>query len=570
MAGCGAPPPPHLPPPPTLDVAEILCKLQSVGFCSDLPAPAIAELGFFDRVLSAFLKEIYRSGEIRPLPAMLGDGRHVNLLELYSAVRERGGYESVSAHRLWAPVAEAIGFDSRVSSSLKLIYAKYLGALDWWFHGVFERNCSLSNLEEVTKGAKTGDSDQKKKVCKPSPPSGLKKDQFLTPPRDSRKKLQLDNGGGDNGLVVVLEKAVVNGGSSLLKRKRDVFVGVVNWLRNIAKNPSFTKLHSSSSDGAKNIPHVGGEHFSLALQLREAMFIKRIRNENPNGSLGKKGQKICPSMYDCTTSTNPQTKEKTRYSQRLQSMGEQPNLGNCAEISAPDTEIKGKSTDTSHLLSKDQQERDMIPVGRRFQAEVPEWTGKPVISDDPETLKWLGTRIWPLENEEKRESFNNDGPIGEGRKDNCGCDKPGLVDCVRFHIAEKRLQLKRELGSAFYSWGFHKMGEEVALSWTEEEERKFKSLVSLNPPSLDKNYWDHLYINFPSKGRKNLVSYYFNVFLLWRRSYQNRVTPNNIDSDDEESEFGFLSNPFGHDAIKFRDPACLTCSQNTQCMDIDD
>lgn len=275
-------------------------------------------------------------------------------------------------------------------------------------------------------------------------------------------------------------------------------------------------------------------------------------------------------MYDCTTSTNPQTKEKTRYSQRLQSMGEQPNLGNCAEISAPDTEMKGKSTDTSHLLSKDQQERDTIPVGRRFQAQVPEWTGKPVISDDPETLKWLGTRIWPLENEEKRESFNNDRPIGQGRKDNCGCDKPGLVDCVRFHIAEKRLQLKRELGSAFYSWGFHKMGEEVALSWTEEEERKFKSIVSLNPPSLDKNYWDHLYINFPSKGRKNLVSYYFNVFLLWRRSYQNRVTPNNIDSDDEESEFGFLSNPFGHDAIIFRDPACLTCSQNTQCMDIDE
>ncbi|OAY74789.1 AT-rich interactive domain-containing protein 2 [Ananas comosus] len=253
-----------------------------------------------------------------------------------------------------------------------------------------------------------------------------------------------------------------------------------------------------------------------------------------------KGQKICPSMYDCTTSTNPQTKEKTRYSQRLQSMGEQPNLGNCAEISAPDTEMKARERHDTCRSS--------------ISSTSPEWTGKPVISDDPETLKWLGTRIWPLENEEKENHLAMMVLL----------DREGKI------IAEKRLQLKRELGSAFYSWGFHKMGEEVALSWTEEEERKFKSIVSLNPPSLDKNYWDHLYINFPSKGRKNLVSYYFNVFLLWRRSYQNRVTPNNIDSDDEESEFGFLSNPFGHDAIIFRDPACLTCSQNTQCMDIDE
>ena len=62
--------------------------------------------------------------------------------------------------------------------------------------------------------------------------------------------------------------------------------------------------------------------------------------------------------------------------------------------------------------------------------------------------------------------------LGKGRQDSCDCELPGSIECVRFHIAGKRLRAKLELGSAFYYWKLEKMGEEVNLSWTKEQENR--------------------------------------------------------------------------------------------------
>ena len=64
--------------------------------------------------------------------------------------------------------------------------------------------------------------------------------------------------------------------------------------------------------------------------------------------------------------------------------------------------------------------------------------------------------------------------------------------------------------------------------------------MRLNPASLEKNFWNYLPTCLPSKKIEDLVSYDFNVFVLRRRGIQNRVTPDNIDSDDDESEVGFV------------------------------
>lgn len=187
-----------------------------------------------------------------------------------------------------------------------------------------------------------------------------------------------------------------------------------------------------------------------------------------------------------------------------------------------------------------------VPIGPYFQVEVPDWTGLASESDP----KWLGTRVWPLEKKEKRFLIERD-HIGKGRQDSCGCHIQGSIQCVKFHVAEKRLKVKLELGSAFNQWKFDKMGEEVAFSWKEEEQRKFSSIVKSNPPLLDKCFWDEIYKYFRSKkSREELVCYYYNVFLLQRRAYQNRITPNNINSDDEESEAESGANGFGHEAVK--------------------
>jgi hypothetical protein len=49
------------------------------------------------------------------------------------------------------------------------------------------------------------------------------------------------------------------------------------------------------------------------------------------------------------------------------------------------------------------------------------------------------------------------------------------------------------------------------------------------------------------KGRKELVTYYLNCFMLRRRCYQNKITPKNIyANDDEETKFRVLGNQIGH------------------------
>ena len=74
------------------------------------------------------------------------------------------------------------------------------------------------------------------------------------------------------------------------------------------------------------------------------------------------------------------------------------------------------------------------------------------------------------------------------------------------------------------------MGEIVSERWSEADELLFRQAVQNNPAS----FWAEVYKFFPLKDPKDLVSYYFNVFVLRKRAIQNRLDPNNVDSDDDE------------------------------------
>ncbi|KAJ8450244.1 hypothetical protein Cgig2_033438 [Carnegiea gigantea] len=195
---------------------------------------------------------------------------------------------------------------------------------------------------------------------------------------------------------------------------------------------------------------------------------------------------------------------------------------------------------TASIYTSRPQQR--IPVGEPFQAEVPKWTEVAGESDP----KWLGTRVWPLEKGEQNLLIERD-PVGMGRPETCGCQSPGSIQCVRFHVSQRRMKLKVELGSAFYSWKFDKMGEECSVSWTVEEEKKFSAVVK-NPLSLYECVWPQLYKVLPGKSWVEQVNYYFNVFVLRRRASQNRCTPNNVDSDDDETDYRLGTNCLGHEA----------------------
>lgn len=180
--------------------------------------------------------------------------------------------------------------------------------------------------------------------------------------------------------------------------------------------------------------------------------------------------------------------------------------------------------------------RKEIPVGPGHQADIPEF--------DPELARnynknnggierFLGVCVIPMPNSNS-DNLTEDDEASDIRKE-CECLDGGSIRCVRQHVKESRLKLRESLGvEKFVNLGMLNMGQEVACRWTEEEERVFHDVVYLNPASLSRMFWNQLSITFPSRTKKELVSYYFNVFILHRRAVQNRSRLLEIDSDDDE------------------------------------
>ncbi|EPS62161.1 hypothetical protein M569_12631, partial [Genlisea aurea] len=128
---------------------------------------------------------------------------------------------------------------------------------------------------------------------------------------------------------------------------------------------------------------------------------------------------------------------------------------------------------------------------------------------------------------------------GVRRTDCCSCPNRGSMRCVQQHVKEARERLLNSVGDEkFLQLGFLDMGEEVASNWTPDEERLFHEIVFSNPKSRGRNFWSCLRDAFPHSTMKELVSYYFNVFMLRRRAVQNRSFVLEIDSDDDDVEWG--------------------------------
>ncbi|KAG6779298.1 hypothetical protein POTOM_015671 [Populus tomentosa] len=198
--------------------------------------------------------------------------------------------------------------------------------------------------------------------------------------------------------------------------------------------------------------------------------------------------------------------------------------------------------------------RKSVSIGPEHQANVPEWgsqgsstslnqldesnlqvahaqsSSPGVIIDGCYEENLIGTCVLPMPELEVPANY-----CYEATKGDCGCPDAGSIRCIKQHVSEARLKLRENLGEEiFEGLGFCEMGEVVANKWTVEEEQIFHEVVLSNPVSVGKNFWDNLSVTFPSRTKKDLVNYYFNVFMLRKRAEQNRFDPQNIDSDDDE------------------------------------
>ncbi|XVF11835.1 hypothetical protein REPUB_Repub08aG0061400 [Reevesia pubescens] len=186
--------------------------------------------------------------------------------------------------------------------------------------------------------------------------------------------------------------------------------------------------------------------------------------------------------------------------------------------------------------------RKPVLVGPHYQADIPEWDSQLArnTSNDTDVSKTaagryenelIGTCIIPMPT---LESSAYDDKVGIGRTD-CSCEDKDSVRCVRHHILEAREELRKSLRhERFLGLGFSDMGELVAEKWSEEEEQLFHKVVFSNPASLGRNFWVSLASVFPYRTKEDIVSYYFNVFMLRKRSEQNRCESMSIDSDNDE------------------------------------
>lgn len=359
------------------------------------------------------------------------------------------------------------------------------------------------------------------------------------------------------------------------KWKSTSLPGMLNWITQVAKRSDDPAIGIVPGPSKWN-DHGTDEYWVQALLAREALLIRRPIYANLEESSLQKKLKMHPSMYEDINALH-QSAERVRCSKRIPLSKSQfcpccnPGPATPSKLASPRKaqthDRKLTSPLTAEVLStpaldashKEKPWARHISIGPTYQAEVPEWTG--VVSESDS--KWLGIRMWAPEDENK--TLEEKHPIGKGRQSSCDCFLAGSSACVRFHIAEKRLKLKLALGELFYRWKFDRMGEEVSLSWTTEEEKRFKTMVLENTTAQNK-FWNNAFRLFPSKTREMLVSYYFNVLVLRRRNYQNRVTPKNIDSDDDETEFGSVGDSAyfeGNDALQSNLPKCPLNMQYT-------
>ncbi|XP_027925530.1 AT-rich interactive domain-containing protein 1 isoform X3 [Vigna unguiculata] len=379
------------------------------------------------------------------------------------------------------------------------------------------------------------------------------------------RKSNNKNDDDDSDEVLILDPSSVDKNKFGHKRKRESVSEMLIWINSIAKNPCDPAL-GSIPEKSKWKSCSSQEIWKQALLFRKAVFLKKDF-ETANEQLSWQSQKMHPSMYDDRVGALYNFRKRLKCDERSL-FGKSTSNGVSSSSKTKRGDLKRTLSSRSEDVvdkklhdscSLDKYARVHIPVGPNHQAEVPEWTGMTCESDS----KWLGTQIWPTKSVNSKWCLVERDPIGKGRQDSCGCPVQGSVECVRFHVGEKRSKVKMELGEAFFQWRLDMVGEEVRSSWTDEDEKKFKDVVKSNPASLDKCFWDHLFKTFPKKSREDLVCYYFNVFLLQQRAYQNRHTPDNIDSDDDESEFTPLRKVFGHQTPKSRNLTLLSPKKST-------
>uniref|UniRef100_J3N306 ARID domain-containing protein n=1 Tax=Oryza brachyantha TaxID=4533 RepID=J3N306_ORYBR len=222
-------------------VFDVSTTLQAQGYLAGQEMPSITLLEerapeVFESLLASFLAQSHGPGPLppRPMPPLLGDGTAVGLLRLYLVVKACGGFDTVPC---WATVAKTAGLDPTMDAPIKLVYYKYLCPL--------EESLLRAKMLREEAGSSSGGGRRL---------SRANKGKFLAP-------IARNDQSGEPELLD-------------LKRKREDIVGMLNWVRLVAKKP----------DRRRPIKKTADSHLNLALMFRRQMFEDDGLSDKPHGS----------------------------------------------------------------------------------------------------------------------------------------------------------------------------------------------------------------------------------------------------------------------------------------------
>lgn len=302
-------------------------------------------------------------------------------------------------------------------------------------------------------------------------------------------------------------------------------------------NQLFSSLESGFSEDASLVPHIsGGTEVTRGDTEGDGKLVSGILVEHKGNA-----EDVQSSGPGCVSISSLPTSSTSEEDSRPGTPFHEPLYW---EYLFPD-----RRTRQLYTLLMSYPPQKPVPIGEDHQVDIPAWDPQCAEETSNHTCRCEVAVGFEHNNRNECEKFlmgtcvipmpdlgtpDSDGKVGNGRAD-CPCEDRGSVRCVRQHIAEAREELRDHLGQERYAdLGFLNMGEVVADKWSDEEQKLFHKIVYSNPVSLGRRFWDILYAAFPSRTKRDIVSYYFNVFMLRKRALQNRCPAMNIDSDNDE------------------------------------
>lgn len=282
-----------------------------------------------------------------------------DLLKLFVAVRDKGGYDAVSRNDLWDLVAEDSGLGSIIPSTVKVLYVECLNILERWLEKVVEDKESSSSCSSKGDGTgfefnglssdiqylkKNDDLHEDTKLLQESnfldcddtvvilktdrdndiygcgetfcqlnksdldipDTDDLYEDEDTSPELSSNvndilmpsirkhenvsadgvveSNVEFSHGGGkcdgddpDNEGGVILDSTSIEEQNLSHERKCESLLGMVRWITEIAKNPSYPVI-GSLPERSKWKSRGNEEIWKQVLLIREAMLLKRHSN----------------------------------------------------------------------------------------------------------------------------------------------------------------------------------------------------------------------------------------------------------------------------------------------------